>query len=762
MKKQDEEKKKKSALKYHETGRPGKIEVNATKPTITAEDLSKAYSPGVAFPCLEIAKNPDDVYKYTAKGNLVGVISNGSAVLGLGNIGPLAGKPVMEGKGVLFKKFADIDVFDIEINAKTVEEMVAAIKPLGPTFGGINLEDIKAPECFEVERILKEEMDIPVFHDDQHGTAIISAAGFINACEITNRKIEEAKIVFSGAGAAALSCAGLLLEVGVKPENVIICDSQGPIYKGRTDRMNKYKEKFAVETDARSLAEAIDGADAFFGLSRKGVLKPEMVKSMNDEPIIFAMANPDPEILPEEVEAVRTDAIIATGRSDYPNQLNNVLGFPFIFRGALDVRAKKINLEMKLAAVKALSELAKEEVPAEVKLAYANDNFEFGKKYIIPTPFDKRALGRVSAAVAQAAMDSGVARININDMSEYKNYLEERLGNSASVMKSLRDRLKASVKKNKKKVKLVFAEGSETRVLNSVKVLLQDQTIEAVLLGEESVINSKLKHVGIKENHPSISIVNPATSKLYKKFHQQYSKTHQRNGVSEEHAEDLFLQPNYFGAMYVKDGYADALIDGPSLSYAACLKPILSVIGTKEKEKALGLYMMVFKNRILFLADCTTQISPTSEDLSAIAKNCSDFFSNMFKKTPEISFLSFSSFGSSNHQKSKLVKKAVEITKEKWPDLHVEGEMQADIAVNKAIRDKMFDFNSLKSETDILIFPELGSANIAYKLLSQLADVTPVGPILLPLNQNANIIPRSATVTEIVDICTVTALLTQS
>ncbi|EQC52056.1 phosphate acyltransferase, partial [Bacteriovorax sp. DB6_IX] len=544
----------KKALDYHSEGRPGKISVVATKPCLTASDLTKAYSPGVAAPCLEIAKNKEDVYKYTAKGNLVAVVSNGSAVLGLGNIGPEAGKPVMEGKGILFKRFADIDVFDIEINETTVDGMVNVVKALEPTFGGINLEDIKAPECFEVEKQLVELMNIPVFHDDQHGTAIIASAGFINAIEISKKKIEDVKVVFSGAGAASIACAKLFFQMGVKPENLMMTDSRGVIYKGREAGMNKYKEEFANDTDCRTLADAMKGADAFIGCSAKGVLTKEMVATMADNPIIFAMANPDPEILPSEVAEVRNDAIMATGRSDFPNQVNNVLGFPFIFRGALDVRAKKINDEMKLAAVHAIANLAREEVPDEVKMAYGGEDFSFGPNYLIPKPFDTRVLTRVSPAIAKAAMDSGVARIEIPDLVEYAHQLEGRLSSSGAFMKLTRDRLKSHVNKLGRKVKMVFAEGANTRILQSVKTIIDEGRIEPVLLGSRTKIETKMKDLGLYETLKDVEIITPRKADNFKEFYLEYTKKKQRDGVSVYHAEDLMALENYYGAMMVRKG----------------------------------------------------------------------------------------------------------------------------------------------------------------------------------------------------------------
>jgi len=751
--------KKQAALDYHSEGRTGKIEVVTTKPMLTSLDLAKAYSPGVAWPCLEIAKDPELAYKYTAKGNLVAVISNGTAVLGLGNIGAIAGKPVMEGKGNLFKKFADIDVFDIEVNENTVEGMVKVVESLEPTFGGVNLEDIKAPECFEIETQLIEKMNIPVFHDDQHGTAIICSAALLNALEITNRDIKNVKMVISGAGAAALSCARLFIELGMKRENIIMCDSQGAIYKGRTSGMNKYKDEFAVETKARTLADALNGADAFVGCSAKGLVTQDMVKTMAKDPIIFAMANPDPEILPHEVYAVRTDAIVATGRSDYANQVNNVLCFPFIFRGALDVRAKKINIQMKLAAVKALANLAKEEVPEEVKLAYGGEDFKFGRNYLIPKPFDPRVLTRVTPAVAHAAMESGVARIAIDDLGAYARSLEGRMGNSAGFMKSLRDRLSTLVTKRGRKIKMVFAEGTNTRILQAVKLLIEEDKIEPILLGRKKAIHKKMDLLGLESLKDEVKTISPRRHEKFAEFVSTYSKERQRSGVSIYHADELMAHQNYFGSMMVKHGLADAVITGPTLNYADCFPPLMHVLGTEEHKSAAGIFIMNFKNRVLFFADCAVQIEPNEEQLSEIAAGTADLFRKLMKREPRMAFLSFSNFGSNDHEKAKRIKRAVNLTKTKYPNLIVDGEMQADVAVNKGLMDKLFSFSALDAPTDILIFPDLNSANISYKLLAQLANANAIGPILIPMNHTANIIPRTASVTEIVNMCVLSALL---
>jgi malate dehydrogenase (oxaloacetate-decarboxylating)(NADP+) len=751
------EEKYRQALDYHSMGRAGKIEITATKPCLTARDLSLAYSPGVAAPCLEIAKNPDDVYKYTAKGNLVAVLSNGTAVLGLGNIGALAGKPVMEGKGVLFKRFADIDVFDIEINGETVDEVVRTVKALEPTFGGINLEDIKAPECFEIEKQLQEIMDIPVFHDDQHGTAIIGGAAFLNACEITGRDMAKVKVVVSGAGAAAIATALFFLELGVKKENVIMADSKGVIFKGRTDGMNKYKDFFANDTKARTLGDAMVGADCFIGCSAKGLVTKDMVKSMAKNPIIFAMANPDPEITPEEVAEVRDDAIMATGRSDYPNQVNNVLGFPFIFRGALDVRARKINEQMKKAAAYALASLAKEEVPDDVKRAYSNENFTFGRNYLIPKPFDKRVLTRVSPAVAKAAMESGVARIQIEDLNAYAKSLQERLGQTGSIMRNIRSRLPGA-----DKPRIVFPEGSNARILKAVSILKDEGLIQPILLGNKKIIHKKMDELGVS-NLKDVQIFHTEDSEHYETYVKDFFTQRQRKGVSYAAAKDTMKRGNYYGSMMVKQGHADGMITGATQNYPDCIKPIMKVIGTQtpNRPKVAGIMILVFKHRVVFLADCTVQQNPEANDLADIAISASQLYRRVMQTEPRVAFLSYSNFGSNRDPATMKMAEAVKIAKSKDANLIADGEMQADVATNTDIMKNLFEFCNLDKAADVLIFPDLNSANISYKLLAQLGGATPIGPILLPLKHAINIVQRTSTVDEIVNMSHLTALIAQ-
>jgi malate dehydrogenase (oxaloacetate-decarboxylating)(NADP+) len=750
------EEKYRQALDYHANGRVGKIEITPTKPCLTARDLSLAYSPGVAAPCLEIAKNPDDVYKYTAKGNLVAVLSNGTAVLGLGDIGPLAGKPVMEGKGVLFKRFADIDVFDIEINSKTVEEIVSVVRALEPTFGGINLEDIKAPECFEVERQL-QDMDIPVFHDDQHGTAIIGGAAFINACEVTGRDVAKTKVVVSGAGAAAIATAKFFLELGVKKSNVIMCDSKGVIWEGRTEGMNEYKAFFANNTKCRTLGDAMKDADCFVGCSAKGLVSKDMVKSMAKDPIIFAMANPDPEITPEEVAEVRSDAIMATGRSDYPNQVNNVLGFPFIFRGALDVRARKINEHMKKAAAMAIAALAKEEVPDDVKRAYGNEDFKFGRTYLIPKPFDKRVLTRVAPAVAKAAMESGVARIQIEDMNAYAKSLQERLGQTGSIMRNIRSRLPGA-----DKPRIVFPEGTNARILKAVSILKEEGLIHPILLGNKKIIHKKMDALGVS-SLKDIEIMATEDSENYEGYVKEYFQLRQRKGVSLSFARDTMKRGNYYGSMMVRMGQADGMITGATQNYPECIKPIMKVIGTNVagRPKVAGIMILVFKSRVVFLADCTVQQNPDASDLADIAISAAHLYRRVMQAEPRVAFLSYSNFGSNRDPQATKMAEAVKIAKSKDNTLIADGEMQADVASNTEIMRNLFDFCSLDKAADVLIFPDLNAANISYKLLAQLGGATPIGPILLPLKHAINIVQRTSTVDEIVNMSHLTALISQ-
>jgi malate dehydrogenase (oxaloacetate-decarboxylating)(NADP+) len=750
----------KEALEYHALPKPGKVEVISSKDCHTEHSLALAYSPGVAAPCKEIAKDPAKVYDYTTKGNLVAVITNGTAVLGLGNIGPLAGKPVMEGKGVLFKQFAGINVFDLELNASTTEEFIAAVKALEPTFGGINLEDIAAPECFVIEEQLKKEMNIPVFHDDQHGTAIISGAALINACMITKRKMAEVRIVFNGAGAAAISCARIFKALGVRRENIMMCDSQGVVYRGRTKGMNKYKEEFLIDTEARTLSDALKDADVFVGLSVANVLTPEMLKSMNKSPIVFAMANPDPEIEPHIAKQVRPDVIIATGRSDFPNQVNNVLGFPSIFRGALDTRATQINEEMKLAAVHALAELAREDVPDSVSAAYSNRSFHFGPDYIIPKPFDNRVLLKVAPAVAKAAMDSGVAQIKIPDLTAYQDQLETLQSRRRGFIRSIANRVKASALAKKENLPVIyFPEGKSTKILKAINTVINERVCTPVLMGEEEQVRAKIRELEL-DNLEKVQIVHPSRDPRYPQYVMRLFESRKRKGVMNAEAERLMRDPNYFAAMAVHVGDADAMITGATMNYAECVRPILEVIGAGRSKVASGLNMVLGKDKMLFFADTTMNIDPTAEQLAAIAVHASKV-AKYFNIVPKIAMLSYTNFSSKEASPKKMTE-AARLVRARHPDLIVDGEMQADTAVSDDIVDRIFPFCEIKGGANILIFPNLDAGNIAYKLVQQLGGGEVLGPFLMGVKKPANVLQRTCTADEIVNTITITALEAQA
>lgn len=740
------------ALKYHSEGRKGKIEVVVTKPFSTQKDLSLAYSPGVARPCQEINNDRENAYEYTAKGNLVAVISNGTAVLGLGNIGAVAGKPVMEGKGALFKKFADIDVFDIEVATEDPDEFVKTCELISPTFGGINLEDIKAPECFYIEEKLRNLIDIPVFHDDQHGTAIITAAAFLNALEITGRDIKTVKAVFNGAGAAGLACAQMFVDLGMQKENLILCDSRGVIYQGREESMNPYKERFANTTGHRKLEEALVGADIFCGVSVAGTLTREMVKSMAERPIIFALANPEPEIsYPDAVEA-RPDCIMATGRSDYPNQVNNVLCFPFLFRGALDVRARAINKEMKIAAVKAIAALAKEEVPDRVLRAYGVERLEFGDNYLIPTPFDPRALLKIAPAVAAAAMASGVAGKPLEDIEKYTEHLETKLGISKAILRYVTNRVR------KNPVRVVYPEGTNKKIIRAAIRVMEENIATPVLLGNRERIQEMLASYGAGEH--SMEIIDPEKDiDQYEHYGLEYHRLKQRKGVTLSYANDIMKRdPGYFGAMMLSTGEVDCMIYGQSLPYPYAIRRVLSCVGKSRKWKTVAsVYLMVFKNRTLFFADTAVNINPTAEQLAEIAILVAEFVED-FDIKPKISMLSFSNFGSAKAPEAAKVASATALVKKLAPHLEIDGEMQANIAFNTELRDEIFPFSSLKGEPNILIFPDLSAANIAYKLFMRLSEVDTIGPILVGLDRSAHIIERGANSDSIFNLTTLAAL----
>ncbi len=745
------------ALEYHKKGRPGKIEVIPTKPYSTQKDLSLAYSPGVAEPCREIEKDEHKVYEYTAKGNLVAVISNGTAVLGLGNIGPLAGKPVMEGKGLLFKVFADVDVFDIEVNETNVDKFVEIVKAISPTFGGINLEDIKAPECFEIEQRLIKELDIPVFHDDQHGTAIISAAGLLNALELIGKKIEDIKVVISGAGAASVACANLYIALGVKRENIIMLDSKGVIRSDRTD-LNKYKQQFATDRDLRTLDDAIEGADMFLGLSVGGILTKEMVKKMAKDPIIFALANPDPEISYDDAREARPDAIIATGRSDYPNQVNNVLGFPFIFRGALDVAARKINTEMKIAAVKALAQLAKEEVPEDVARAYNVTNLSFGREYIIPKPLDPRLISRVAPAVAKAAIETGVARKKIEDWDAYIEQLEARMGHENKIIRAVR--MKAQATKNKPK--LIFAEGEHFRVLKAAHEVYNVGIANVVVLGNENKIRAIADQYAI--NLEGITIINPVSAEQEEKrreFAKYYWEKRKRKGLTYDEAYQRMKEPNHFGIMMVEMNQADAFISGYATKYREVLSPALKIVGTREGVKSIaGMYIVITKKHgPYFFADTTVNPNPTSDTLVCNARLTAEEVKK-FGIEPVIAMLSYSNFGSvRDADTAKKVQEAVSKLHEQYPDLIVDGDLQANIALDKEARDELFPFSKLYGKkVNTLIFPSLSAGNIAYKLMQKLGDAEVVGPITLGLKKPIHVVQINSSVREIVNMATIAAV----
>ncbi len=744
---------KQQALEYHAKGRPGKIEVIPTKEAKTQRDLSLAYSPGVAVPCLEIAANPDDVYKYTAKGNLVAVISNGTAVLGLGNIGPEAGKPVMEGKGVLFKIFADIDVFDIEINETDPEKFVQIVKSLEPTFGGINLEDIKAPECFYIEKQLKELMNIPVMHDDQHGTAIISSAALLNACEIQKKKLDKIKIVVSGAGAAAVACMKLYIGLGVRRENIRVFDSKGLIHEGRTD-LDELKKEFVVPGKSMSLAEGMKDADVFIGLSKGGVLNGDMIKSMAKNPIVFAMANPDPEISWEDATAARKDIIMATGRSDYPNQVNNVLGFPYIFRGALDVRARQINEAMKLAAVRALADLAKTPVPDIVNMAYNETNISFGEHYIIPKPLDPRLLATVAPAVARAAMESGVAKLPITNWEGYVNDLNKRLGLDNQVMRAIGNKARRDPKR------IVFAEADNVKILKAAQIIFDEGIGYPILLGDEIKIRTIADANGIDiEDLPIFDPRSDAQEEKRNQYSEIFFAKRGRRGFNAYEAKKIMKDRNYYGCMMVECGDADAMISGLSKNYPDTIRPAIQTIGTEEGvRKIAGMYMMLTKKGPLFLADTTVNFNPTAEELAEITLLAAREV-RQFNIVPRIAMLSYSTFGSSDSPEARLVAEARRIVKSKMPSLIVDGEMQAGVALSKEMMKENYPFSELvDQDVNTLIFPNLAAGNIAYNLLKELEVADAVGPILLGLKKPVHVLQLGSSIRSIINMSQIAVL----
>jgi len=735
------------ALDYHRRGRPGKIAVVPTKPLATQRDLSLAYTPGVAEPVLEIERLPDAAYEYTAKGNLVAVVTNGTAILGLGNRGALASKPVMEGKGVLFKAFADVDVFDIEVDAADPERLIEVVAALAPTFGGINLEDIKAPECFVVEERLKARLDIPVFHDDQHGTAIISGAALLNGLELVGKAIDSIRVVVSGAGASAISCSELAVRLGVRREHILLVDTRGVVYEGRGEGMNEYKARFAARTKARTLADAVRDADVFYGLSAADLLTAEMVKTMAKRPLIFAMANPDPEIRYEVAKAVRPDAIVATGRSDYPNQINNVLGFPFIFRGALDVRARAINEEMKVAAAQALARLAKQDVPDSVLHAYDLESLRFGPEYILPKPFDPRVLLWESPAVAQAAMETGVARISI-DLDEYRHQLSLRQGKGMRVRQFIVNKARQAPKR------VVFGEGEETKILRAAARVAEEGIATPILLGRPAVIAERLADLGLEAE---LTIIDPADYERSQAYADAYFRLRSRRGMTPSLALSRVRQRNVFGPMMVAMGEADAFVSGLTFEYPEVIRPALEIFHTRPgARRAAGAYLMIVDDRVYIFTDATVNIEPTAEDLAEIASLAADF-ARQLEIEPRVALLSFSNFGSTEHPLSQKVRQAVEILRARRPDLIVDGEMQADTAVVPEIVDERYPFSRVR-DANVLVFPSLEAANVAYKLLARLGQAQAIGPILLGLGAPVHVLQTGDDVEAIVHMTAVAVM----
>ncbi len=745
----------KPALDYHSSEPAGKVSVSSPKPCGTEYELSLAYSPGVAAPCKEIAKDSKKIYDYTSKGNLVAVISNGTAVLGLGNIGPEASKPVMEGKGNLFKMFAGIDVFDIELNATDVDSFCNTVKALEPTFGGINLEDIKAPECFEIERRLKKEMNIPVFHDDQHGTAIISAAALINAADITKRKLSKIKMVINGAGAAAVACGRLFVSLGVKQQNIIMCDSRGVIYKGRKDGMNPFKEEFAIDTKKRTLADAVKGSDCFVGLSVAGAMSVDMLMSMNKKPIVFAMANPDPEIDPKVAKKNRPDVIMATGRSDYPNQVNNVLGFPSIFRGALDARASSINEEMKLAAVKALADLAREGVPEKVSEAYGGQSFTYGPEYIIPKPFDPRVIMKVAPAVAKAAKDSGVALKPIKNKKAYVEKLEALQGNKVSFIRTCINRVKGGIRKSKHKPRIIFPEGNTNKILKAVSLAVDEQIIEPILLGRKEHIVRTIEELGL-DNLKKVDIIEPRLSPHYERYSEELYQMKQRRGIMKKEAHRLMYDPNYYAAMAVHLDDADGMISGATIKYKEAVVPILKIIGSGNRRTASGMNIVLCQDKMYFFTDTSVNVNPDAQQVANIAIHTSKV-AEYFDMKPKIAMLSYTNF-TSRDENPKKMRQAADIVKQYNPEFVVDGEMQADSAVNPEIINRIFPFCEIKDGANILVFPNLDSGNIAYKLVQQLGEGEVIGPFLMGVKKPAHVVQRTSVVDDIFNSVVLTCL----
>ena len=740
----------KDVLEYHARGRPGKIQVVPTKPCLTQRDLSMAYTPGVAEPCRAIVKDPHDVFKYTAKGNLVAVISDGTAVLGLGNIGPEAGKPVMEGKGVLFKRFADVDVFDIEVRTSSPEELIAVVKALEPTFGGINLEGIKAPECFIVEERLKEMLEIPVFHDDQHGTAIIASAGLVNACEITSRDISKVRVVFSGAGAAAIATAKMFVRMGVKKENMVFVDRAGVIYKGRDQDMNPYKAEFAMDTSARTLAQAMAGSDVFVGLSSAGLVSEDMVRSMARNPVVFAMANPDPEIGYEEAKRARPDVLMATGRSDFPNQINNVLGFPFIFRGALDVKARAINDEMKVAASKALAALAREDVPDVVRRSYGDVPLRFGPDYLIPKPFDPRVLLWEASAVAKAAMDTGVAREPITDLDAYRDRLEGLLGRSHQVMRSIIH------KARREAARIVFPRGEDDKVLRASQVVLDERIAIPVLLGNVERMKTRARELEL--DLEGAQMLDVATSPALERYSQMLYEMRQRKGMTPARAERMIRDPQVYAMMMVHMGDADGAIAGIEHTFSDVVRAAVQIVGLKPGVKRVAAaHMMVLGDRLLFFADTSVNIEPTAEELAEIAQIAVQT-ARRFDIEPKVAMVSFANFGAVRDPHTEKVARAVDLVRKAMPDLIIDGEMQCDAALVPELATRNFPHSRIAGDASVLIFPDLASANVAFKLLHVVAGLDAIGPIMMGMARPVNVLDYTVSAETIAHMAAVTAV----
>ena len=742
------------ALEYHRSGRKGKIEVRPTKPSDTQQDLSLAYTPGVASPCLEIERDPALAYEYTTKGNLVAVISNGTAVLGLGDIGPQAGKPVMEGKGLLFKKFADIDVFDLEIAEKDPDMLIRIVKSLEPTFGGINLEDIKAPECFYIETELRRQMSIPVFHDDQHGTAIITGAALLNGAEVAGKKLSELKVVFSGAGASGIATAKLYVQLGVKRENIVMCDSRGVIYKGRDAKMEPNKALFAAETKARTLADALKDADMFVGLSQPNIVTPDMLRSMAKRPMVFALANPDPEVRYETVREVRPDSLTATGRSDYPNQINNVLGFPFIFRGALDVRAREINEPMKLAAVRALAALAHEDIPDEVLRAYGKKSLSFGPDYLIPSAFDPRILMWVAPAVAQAAIESKVARITEFDLEAYRDRLAASQGVSRATSRRIVRRAQAGANK-----RIVFPEADNEIILRACHEITQEKIAKPVLIGNPEEIGMRAKELKLELD--GVEIVHHVQSPRREQYAQDLFRVRQRKGMDLHTAQQWMQRPVEFGMMMVRSGDADGFVGGISLSYPGITRPALQIVGTrKDVRNVAGFYMLLYRDKTLFLADTTVNLEPDSETLADIAINTARA-ARFFGVTPKVALLSYSNFGSVRNPDLDRITRALRLIRQREPGLMADGEMQAHLSLDPVLRQKEFPFSQLEGAATVLVFPNLHASNNAYRLLSELSEGEIVGPILMGMDKPVNLLSQESLVRDVVNITAISALEAQ-